>query len=96
MTDPADMTRLQANYWAPIFAAKSINLARATDFITRFGVSFCDSSSSPILMPKAADYRRFLRHAPNSAPGPDGIPYVCWRAAGDSGGAYDHMFAQPA
>jgi hypothetical protein len=50
--------------------------------LEEFVVPFDYSTAIP---PTIKSYRVFLGNAADSAPGPDGIPYAAWRAAGISG-----------
>ena len=45
---------------------------------------------STVRFPSVDDIQRFLRKAKHSAPGPDGVPYAAWRAAGRFGAEVLH------
>lgn len=68
-------------HWGTVFAKKRHHHELCGAFYRRFGVR----GIVLLAMPTSADIARILRKAPDSAAGPDGIPYAAWRAAGQRG-----------
>ena len=67
--------------WAPTLAHKDIDEDSARKLIRQYG-----GTAGPHRPAATEGGRlRILRVAKHSAPGPDGIPYACWRAAGKTG-----------
>ena len=66
-------------HWGQTFSAKTIDatLARA---ILRSAANKLDLSDTTY--PSEEAFVHFLRRTKHSAPGPDGLPYVVWKAAG--------------
>ena len=80
--DPESMMSTLCQQWSSTFAEKSVDLSGARDFLKRFATRFDTSSVSP---PSKQNLRDFLELVSDSAPGPDGIPYSAWKAAGETG-----------
>ena len=68
-----------AGAWAPIFARKNVPKNLVEQYVDTH-ISKLDFSGVP--PPTIADYERFLRRAPSTAPGADGIPYAAWKSGG--------------
>jgi hypothetical protein len=69
-------------FWGQVFAEKTINVREAEEFLNKFAVKLNIPGDA---IPTTATIKSFLKKAKHSAPGPDGIPYRCWFAAGDKG-----------
>ncbi len=68
--------------WAPVFAEKHINFSTAKQYLRKFPPSYPWAQCKP---PDSKNIEAFLKHAPDSASGPDGLPYRAWKAAGPEG-----------
>eukprot|EP00973_Karenia_brevis_P039526 5455405-Karenia_brevis.AAC.1 len=72
--DPGEVSGILRETWAPVFASKTIDVDKAKTLLAAKPITHVwDWSSSH--RPTARDIGRFLRHAPNSRTGPDGLPY---------------------
>ena len=71
-----------ADHWGKIFKAKDIDVTAAKAFLNDYAVKLNIPDSA---IPTAKKIKKFLSKVKHSAPGPDGIPYACWQAAGDKG-----------
>ena len=77
---PQDVSCALCSHWAPVFTATPVDLDAARRFL--------DAHARHLPTPSAALFRAddlgwatLLRALPNSAPGPDGIPYAALRNA---------------
>ena len=79
---PQEQARELGKFWGEVFSASPIDeeLAGALSRTFTARVEWAMEH-----FPSSAGFQAFLRRAPHSACGPDGIPYSAWRAAGDSG-----------
>jgi len=80
--DPTDMMSALGQHWSSTFAEKNVDLSGAEEFLQKFAKPFELSRVSP---PSRFDIIEFLSQVSDSAPGPDGIPYSAWKAAGKVG-----------
>ena len=71
-------------HWEPVFsfAHASFDPAAAESFLNEWGGRFDFQDSH---LPDSAAIAASLRHARDTAPGPDGLPYSAWRAGGEVG-----------
>ena len=80
--EPRQIKEGLAAAWAPTFARKKVDVGKAKAYLRRFGGSFnwtlCDH-------PSYEQVEAFLRKAPHSASGPDGLPYIAWLHSGEDG-----------
>ena len=65
--------------WAPTFAQHDTNDNKARRVCERFCSTFDWSLMTPVCI---QSFLSFLASVAHSSPGPDGIPYAAWRAAG--------------
>ena len=70
------------SHWGKVFSAKSINVEKAAGFLRK---NCTPIDLSKMRMPSTDSIQTFLDRVAHSAPGPDGIPYRCWLAAGEPG-----------
>ena len=79
-TDPVDVLAALRAHWAPVFSKKDTNPTPQ-----RAQLKFCPKldPTTPMPIPDLAAVERFLKKAKPSAPGPDGLPYAAWLAAGE-------------
>ena len=80
-TSTASSLQTLVDAWAPVFAHKPI------DSVTAESISH--ETVAPVehhllRMPGPQKVSAFLARAHHSAPGPDGLPYLAWRLAGES------------
>ena len=80
VTSPSEISRGLAEGWAPTFAAKSIPIARASAYAKRFKG---DWDWTLVPKPSRNTVSLVLERLPNSASGPDGLPYCVWQEGGD-------------
>ena len=76
--DPVGKANELGKHWGEVFRAKPVALHE--------GVKFLEEHNSPLdlpdlPLPSIDDFRNCLRKLTHSAPGPDGIPYGCWKSA---------------
>ena len=74
-----DSGRILASVWGKICEATPTDQQRGQAFAKRWCRKFNDGFTT---VPDTNDFVKFLRRAKRSAPGPDGLPYAAWRAAG--------------
>ena len=60
---------------------------RFTEFLNTYATPY---DLTHMRIPDVNDMSNYLKHAKNSAPGLDGIPYAGWRAAGQPGAVTLH------
>ena len=68
--------------WQGTFSAKPFDYDKAQLYLDNLGDIGTYSSTPP---PDYWTYQRAISRGPNSAPGPDGLPYSAWRATRDAG-----------
>ena len=86
-TDPQNKAIELRNYWGKTFERKKIN----RKLVQIFADNFCPPIDfSNTHLPTERDIMEFLKRTKHSAPGPDGIPYSCWLAAGEQGARILH------
>ena len=68
--------------WQGTFSSKPFDYDKAQLYLDNLGDIGTYSSTPP---PDYWTYQRAISRAPNSAPGPDGLPYSAWRATRDAG-----------
>ena len=78
----ADAAKALADHWGKTFAIKQTDTSTAATFLHQFLVPLNIVNLS---CPTVEDFGHFLRKVAHSAPGPDGIPYAAWAAAGPRG-----------
>ena len=80
VTEPRERAAALSKHWASVFSVtRPINAQQAQQVLNQHAKPFDFSAVTP---PDIDDYARVLRSLPHSAPGPDGIPYAGWNAAG--------------
>lgn len=83
--DPSDSThhdsesaaKILCDYWSDIFTEKLTDERKAFNILQQFALPYPDTNFYP-------DFKSFdttINCTNNSAPGPDGIPYIAWRAS---------------
>ena len=79
-TDPDDMLAALRAHWAPVFKEKDTKPASQRELL-----KFCPKvdPTLPMPIPDLPTVERCLKKAKPSAPGPDGLPYAAWLAAGE-------------
>ena len=80
VSDGGDIANGLAIAWKPIFAEKHIPIEDARNYLSTFGGQWDWSLSSRPILEKVEDV---LRSLPNTASGPDGLPYAAWKYGGD-------------
>ena len=78
LTAKASQAALAA-HWSEIFAEKSSD-QEAIDEILCHAEQYTHTEALSLNIEK---FKNSILHTRNSAPGPDGIPYACWRACSD-------------
>ena len=69
--------------WASVLSVtRPIDEEKAQEVLNKYGRPFDFALITP---PSIADYELIARTLPHSTPGPDGIPYSAWKAAGKHG-----------
>ena len=68
--------------WQDTFSAKPFQLEKSKLYLDNLGDI---GSYSQIPPPDYWTFRRAVARGPNSSPGPDGLPYMAWRACRDIG-----------
>eukprot|EP00959_Pyramimonas_sp_CCMP1952_P078645 1643890-Pyramimonas_sp.AAC.1 len=65
-----------SEYWGGVFVRKEVGRAADLHCVNRFTP---DVNWSDLPHPTELDIQRFLNKVPQSAPGPDQLPYAAWR-----------------
>jgi len=87
LESPASAAGLLADHWGPVFAAKSIEAEAALPIM-----QFTQAVPPGLLWTIDREgFHEVMAKPRDSAPGPDGIPFGAWRAAGPA--FFDIMFA---
>ena len=83
-SDASEMTAALREHWKPTFTRvhEAFDDREAKAFLDRWSP---DWSGERIPSPSLVDFMELLRRFKHSAPGPDGIPYAGWKAAGKKG-----------
>ncbi len=81
-TSQADNLQLLAAEWAPTFSAKPFDALMSDSIAHKWIQPFGALDAAP---PTPDDFSEAARHARQSAPGPDGIPFAARAAAGPIG-----------
>ena len=76
-SDPQDALELMNVFWSAVFSKKKIDKRAAKAFVRQFGVRL--PSIEWLLTFK--EFGELLDSVVHSAPGPDGIPFACWKHA---------------
>ena len=77
------MTEALAQFWAPRFAAKTMDTEAARDLVEDYVNPFDFSTIAPV---SPEDFQMAASKSKKwSAPGPDGIPFGAWAVTGDQG-----------
>jgi len=84
VSTPLHIAQALGHAWAPTFGGKFINESLAKTFLAQYS-SEVRWDWSYTLPPSLSSFSAFLNRAKFSAPGPDGIPFLCWKLAGDTG-----------
>ena len=84
VTDPEEMATALREHWAEVFTARPRDGALLSRWMAE---EFPEGSGLPPLSDarwrvRRRDVARAIALSPNSAPGPDGIPYAAWRRLG--------------
>ena len=77
--EPRQITDVFASAWAPVFDNKPSNIPEAESYLSRFQGSYDWSFA---IRPGLPDLPWFLALAPDSASGPDGLPFSAWTESG--------------
>jgi hypothetical protein len=80
--EPMARSKLLADYWGEVSSKKEINVEKANAFANEHQPRLDLSKSAP---PSFDSIARSIRIARHSAPGPDGLPFSSWAAAGETG-----------
>jgi hypothetical protein len=71
-----------ASSWSPTFSVKEVDEDKARSFCARW----CAPALWHLIRPVSrACMRWYIKSVKDAAPGPDGLPYSAWGAAGDAG-----------
>ena len=83
VTDPDEMAAALRAHWSSVFASCHIDRRLLRDWlredISSVGLPPVDSQ---LWAPTRDDVRSAVEASPNSAPGPDGLPFLAWRVLG--------------
>ena len=82
VTEPGKISEGLASAWKPIFSKKSIDLEKAKAYANRFKGNW---NWSLLERPSKDTIQNTMKRLPDSASGPDGLPYAAWQNAGDEG-----------
>ena len=77
LSDPLDIGRILTKYWQQVFDKKQTNSALRRKWLDKLKAKL--EISLDDLRPTRADIDQVLNQLPNSAPGPDGIPFSAFR-----------------
>ena len=81
--NPAGIVEALSSTWSPTFAVEpQIDLDKAKQYLADHAVPL---DFSDVTMPTKENFESMLRKIKHSAPGPDGLPYAAWKAAGSAG-----------
>ena len=80
-----------ASAWTPIFDTKPIYNSKAAAYLIDFRGHYAWRFA---VRPGVAESQRFLAQAPDSASGPDGLPYSAWHDLGLKGAEILHAVLQ--
>ena len=87
VTEPSNIARILRQHWEDIFKKRGVDSQLLEQWIRDDIHWRIDEGAMPTPMRrtrvKLKHVKKALRKSGNSAPGPDGIPYSAWRAAGD-------------
>ncbi|CAK0804711.1 unnamed protein product, partial [Prorocentrum cordatum] len=73
---PAAMIEELRRQWSPVFQAKSSHLQQVKRYLEKHTVTYdCTDMGIPTL----GNIKNLISRLNNSAPGPDGIPYMAWK-----------------
>lgn len=81
-TTPNETGEALKEHWAKVFSEQLASLGKGREILEMYGVKL---ELSNVAMLGQTEIDRFLRGARYSAPGPDGLPYGCWRGTGAVG-----------
>ena len=84
MRGQLDITKALADHWRQIFDVVHDDHGAGNRLLRQVKPRYDWKLTSP---PAKLGIEVFLATAKNSAPGPDGLPYAAWRAAGPAGAA---------
>ena len=89
-TTVQQMTAALRDHWAPTFSQTHTNFdhAEAASFLQRWSPCL---AGEDVRAPSKDNYADLIARMAHAAPGPDGVPYSAWCAAGSSG--VDTLFA---
>ena len=76
-SDKAQMSEVLGNHWGGVFNQAEVQEEEVHKFVSQFSTKFPEVDWNLT----EDEFDEMLRHTGNSAPGPDGIPYACWRCA---------------
>jgi hypothetical protein len=81
--EPGEKTSVLRDAWSRVFGkTATLDERAASEYWQAWGKQF---DFSACRMPDIELIKRFLRFAKHAAPGPDGLPYVAWKSAGEAG-----------
>ena len=80
ISDGVAMSKGLAAAWKPIFTEKEIPIRSAEQYLSVYGDAWDWSLAS---RPDADSVRLVLQALPNTASGPDGLPYAAWKHGGE-------------
>jgi hypothetical protein len=75
-SDPKEQAEALASQWAGVFSARPTDQDRIQQWLTECPEGF---KIVPISSPGRRETEKAIRCSPGTAPGPDGIPFACWR-----------------
>ena len=73
---PQEKAQVLAKHWGDVFRQREVDLVAGAAFVAEHSVPL---DLTGVRRPDAAVFESFIRRTRHSAPGPDGIPYGCWR-----------------
>ena len=91
VTSPSGKVATLRDSWAPTFSAKPFDSELASRVLAQYATTWDFSGVSP---PCLEYFEAALLNVRPSAPGPDGLPYSAWTAAGRSGAVTLHLVTQ--
>ena len=82
ISEPSRISEGLAAAWKSVFAKKSIDIEKTKPHANRFKGNW---NWSLLKRPSKEIIENTMRRLPDSASGPDGLPYAAWQNAGDEG-----------
>lgn len=80
LSDPANKAGALKHHWEAVLDKRYGDPSALVGCLGNMPIEELPGGMGP---PRASHVRRALRISPNTTPGPDGIPFACWRAMGE-------------